>query len=507
MPQDRLPEAGSCVALTDDQVIVIGSGPSGAVSADRLVHRGVQVLMLDAGLRAPKGLLVKAAGNTLVRKMGWAEYSTDRINPASGNEVTWPSSLSLGGLSNYWTAAVPRYAPDDFTDGARLDERYRWPISYDELVPFYEAAERLLTVTAGDPIPGLPSNVAAYTHHLSDDWQAIADRAANEGHGMGALPMAKGRPWMVARRGTEFSSYECVVAPLLQAPRFKLVTGAQVSRLNWSPSSGKVESVEYLDRRTGELVTARGASVVVAAGTVDTTTLLLRSTSSAFPEGLGNTSGLVGRYLHDHPRTWWPARPSRPLKALSHPVYVARAPHAETDPMMAVSLTFGLSAPAERLRTFYGGRSRMFGVQVFGTMVPSPDIGIKLEDGGGADPRSCRPLIRLRYDDDVLTNVVSARQRLQDVFSSAGVAVELPGPFNALLPGSSVHFAGTVRMHDDPAFGVLDRWNRIRDVPNVLVCDSSCFPSGPEKNPTLTSMAIAIRAADHLATELGFPPE
>ena len=90
--------------------------------------------------------------------MGWTEYSTDRLDPATADDVDWISSLSLGGLSNYWTAAVPRFAPADFLDGKRLDERYVWPITYDDLVPHYEQAERALTVTAGDTITGVPSN-------------------------------------------------------------------------------------------------------------------------------------------------------------------------------------------------------------------------------------------------------------------------------------------------------------------------------------------------------------
>ena len=86
--------------------------------------------------------------------------------------------------------------------------------------------------------------------------------------------------------------------------------------------------------------------------------------------------------------------------------------------------------------------------------------------------------------------------------ASAGVDVEVPGPFHELVPGSSVHYAGSVRMHASPQFGVLDSWNRMYDVPNVAVVDPSCFPTGPEKNPTLTAMALAARAADRLADDL-----
>ena len=98
--------------------------------------------------------------------------------------------------------------------------------------------------------------------------------------------------------------------------------------------------------------------------------------------------------------------------------------------------------------------------------------------------------------------MAAAPGRLGEVFASAGIGLEVPGPFHELRPGSSVHYGGSVRMHDKPEFGVLDRWNRMHEVPNVVVADSSCFTTGPEKNPTLTAMAIAIRAADHLADSL-----
>jgi choline dehydrogenase-like flavoprotein len=92
------------------------------------------------------------------------------------------------------------------------------------------------------------------------------------------------------------------------------------------------------------------------------------------------------------------------------------------------------------------------------------------------------------------------------VLRSAGIGVEIPGPFHDLRPGSSVHFGGSLRMHDDPEHGVVDAWNRMHDVPNVLATDMSCFTTGPEKNPTLTAMAISMRAADRLATDLGHGP-
>lgn len=486
--------------MDDDRVIVIGSGPCGAMAAATLVGRGVNVLMLDAGLRAPRGLIVRAAGNTVMRRMGWAEYSTDRLDPATTDDVDWISSLSLGGLSNYWTAAVPRFAPADFLDGKRLDERYVWPITYDELIPHYERAEQALTVTAGEAISGVPSNTTSFTKRLPADWRQLAAAATRHGHGVGALPMAKGRPWMAARRGTEFCSYHCVIAPLLTSSNFELTTGAHVVRLDWSGE--RVDTVTYIDRRTRRVETVRGRAVVVAAGAIDSTTLLLRSTSTDFPSGLGNSNGLVGRYLHDHPREWWTAVPERPMRALAHPVYVARDAHDDAEPLMGSSITLGLSATKERLRTYYRGRSAAFGAQVFGTMVPTPDVGVALPAGAATDDPAVRPVLTLRYDAAAVDNLMAARERLRTVFADAGLGLAVPGPFHELRPGSSVHYGGSVRMHASPEFGVLDGWNRIHDAPNVVVADSSCFTTGPEKNPTLTAMAIAARAAQQLATDL-----
>ena len=117
------------------------------------------------------------------------------------------------------------------------------------------------------------------------------------------------------------------MAPLLSSDQFTLVRGAQVTRLNWNKAEQRVESVDYIDRTSRRLTTMRGRAGVLAAGAVDTTTILLRSVSAEFPDGVGNSRGLVGRYLHDHPREWWPASPAKPMRALAHPMYLSRQPY------------------------------------------------------------------------------------------------------------------------------------------------------------------------------------
>lgn len=483
-----------------ERIIVVGAGPCAAVAARELVRAGREVTMLDAGRRAPRGVLVRAGGHTALRLVQPGYIDVNRQNSATDPNMEWKSSHSLGGLTNYWTGAVPRFHPDDFIDGARVDERYDWPIRYDDLVPFYELVEDDLQITAGAPFDNIPSGRSAHRWDPPADWQEFAAAVAQHGDSLCPAPIAKGRPWMVALRPREFTSYHCIIRPLLREPNFRLVTSARVLRVNHDATSGRAASVDYLDRRSNTRVTVPAHAVVVAAGAIDTTEILLRSVSDAFPTGLGNTDGVLGGYLHDHPKEWWPVHLSTPLTAINHPMVISREAFDASEPMLAASLTIGLASGRDRLRDFAGRRVHRVGVQVLGTMIPSPDRRISLSsDVAPDDPRSAVD-IDLRFDDAAVSTLLRARNRFQEIFAATGHPVQI-GPFHELSPGSSYHLGGTVRMHERREFGVLDAWNRVHDVPNVVVCDASCFTTGPEKNPTLTAMAIAARAARRLAAD------
>jgi choline dehydrogenase-like flavoprotein len=459
--------------------------------------------MLESGGRRPRGMIVRAAGNTVLRYVSHAEIRRDRHASATDADTRWFSSLSLGGLSNYWTGAVPRFDPADFDEGARIDERYRWPIGYDDVAPFYSRAERYLDITGvARAVPNLPMNDIRYATTLAPGWTDLAERSSGRGVWMVPLPMAKGSPWMIAMRPTEFNSYTRIVRPLCERDDFELVRNAHVQDLTWSPSPGRVSGVRYIDRRTGELRSMAADAVVVAAGALDTTRILLSSTTTDHPDGLGNADGVLGRYVHDHPKEWWMFETERPLPLPAHPVYIPRENPASSPPLMAASHTIGLASPRDRPRTFFRGRGRRFGVQIFGTMRPADDMRVSLSRSAVDEFGQAALDIDMHYDSAARDNLRRARQRLFDAFAEAGNPVRGPDAYPLLEPGSSVHYGGTVRMHDRREYGVLDRWNRVRDVPNVVVADSSCFTTGPEKNPTLTAMAIAIRASDHLADEL-----
>jgi choline dehydrogenase-like flavoprotein len=489
--------------MTDERrVVVIGSGPAGAMAARELVLDGIPVTMLESGTGFQQGALVRLGSKNLFRVK--PNLQEEKEYEVSGDPDTrYFAQYALGGMSNCWTSAVPRFAPEDFTEGERLHERYRWPISYADLAPYYEKAERLLDITAqSQDVPQLPAGYAAYRKDIPSDWKPVQQSAKRHGQGFTTMPLADGPPAMAVLRGTAFNSYSAIVRPLLRSERFRLQTGFHALQLIWSPQKRKVEGVVCHNRRSGETEYLAADAVVVACGPLGSVKLLHNSVCSDFPQGLGNSQGLLGHFLHDHPREWWPVHLNRPLTILAPPAYMTRLPHERSTPLMATSWTLGAVGMKDTIRSRFRAKSTLVGVQLFGTMVPSetclarPSATKKDEFGLPALD------INIQYRAEEIDNVVQARRHLIKVLNEAGCEAKIGEVVDALHPGMAVHYGGAARMHAKPGYGVLDAWNRVYGAPNVLVCDAACFTTGAEKNPTLTVMAIAARAATRLARDL-----
>lgn len=484
------------------RVVVIGSGPAGGIAARELVRSGIPVTMLEAGERLQPGVLLRLWGSNLYRRK--PRLPESRLHTISGDPRTvWYTDLTLGGLSNHWTGAVPRFAPEDFTEGERLHERFKWPLTYEELVPFYEKVEPLLMITGSTAdVLNLPAGQVAYPRRLPEKWQEIDRLAKRHGQALTTMPLADGPPSMLVRRGTAFNSFTNIVRPLLNSPHFQLKTGAHALHLEWSPAKHKVDAVVYHDRHSGQTRRLAADAVVIACGALRSVKLLFDSACKEFPEGMGNSEGILGRFLHDHPREWWTFDVDRPLALLSPPAYLTRLPYDSSAPLMATSWTLGTVGLKDRIRSRFGGAGNTVGVQVFGTMLPSekchakPSPEQKDEFGlPGLD-------IDIRFSDEEVDNVVRSRQHLLNLMAEAGYHARLGDVVPQLFPGTAAHFGGTVRMHAKRKYGVLDSWNRVYDAPNVIVCDAGCFTTAAEKNPTLTVMALALRAAWRLSEDL-----
>jgi glucoside 3-dehydrogenase (cytochrome c) catalytic subunit len=260
--------------------------------------------------------------------------------------------------------------------------------------------------------------------------------------------------------------------------------------------------VQYVDRVTGSNHRVRGAAVVVAAGPLASTKLLLQSSCPDFPDGIGNTEGILGHFLHDHPNQWSELEVDQPLPALDHNVYLTRAPYGESAPLRGAAVILGALSKWDRLASLARRSTRRFGVVTFGTMVPTRDNYVRLHPEKRDEFGFPILDIHIRFGPEVQPTLSDSHERLRAILSAAGYASSLVHPVQSLTPGWASHYGGTARMHRSPQYGVLDGWNRLHEVDNVVVADASCFTTGAEKNPTLTVMALSARAAHRLADDL-----
>ena len=483
------------------RVVLIGTGPAGAAAAVTLHRAKIALTVLEAGSEsAPRGLTVRSPGLTLAhRRSSKLEYPPDSRAEPDG-PPHWFFDMSPGGLTNHWSCAVPRFAPPDFTDGDRLGEAWRWPICYDDLHADYPEMERLLHVGGcGEDAPNQPGNEVRHRLKLAKDWSGLIAQASARGHGLVALPKAYGAEWTATRAATPFNSYVRLLAGIPRSPQFDIVFGARATRLEWSQDLGRVVRVHYADEMGVEHSVAASA-VVVAAGALSSSRLLLESRSDRFPDGLGNEHGVLGRYLHDHPLGKLELELNRPL-SIHPPAYLTRAPYGETPPLCGVGSILW-SGTGTRVRSWLRlqrDKSALVGFNLFGTMTPAEKTQMTLQPA--VSGRATPVAVQLRFDETCLREMDKARDRLLEILEAAGLRPRVKQWF-VERPGWAVHFGGTARMHASAGHGVVDGFCRVHGVPNVRVVDSACFTTGPEKNPTLTAMAIAARACRHLAEEL-----
>jgi choline dehydrogenase-like flavoprotein len=237
---------------------------------------------------------------------------------------------------------------------------------------------------------------------LPDGWSDLVEPAAALGHDLVPLPMAKGAPWMAARRGTEFNSWTSIIDPLTD----------------------------------------------------------------------------------DH----------RALQLPAHPVYMTRCAPDRSDPLIARSWTIGLASRGDRPKTYVGLRGTRFAAQVFDTMVPTPDHRVRLDDGPVDALGQRRLRIRITYDQQVRRTMIGARDRLREVFAGAEYHLRPSWTSTRRCARGSPCTTGARCDARRPTARHGRRRQPAARRPNVYVVDQSAFTTGPEKNPTLTAMAIAARA-------------
>lgn len=488
----------------ESSVVVVGSGPPGSAAVHFLAQRGVDVTLLEAGSsRSALGLTVRVRGFTVAKWRRPLLRRSDGVQMTGDDSTEFDEDISPGGLTNHWSCAVPRFSREDFRDAERAGEEFRWPVGYDDVEPWYDRVEPLLHV-AGDGAGFLhvPAGRVRTVWKLRQDWSAIAAEAERQGRNVLAIPYVYGADTTVTLSGTVFNSFIRLVRPLERAKRVTVRYDAAVQRLEWSKDKGRVEAVVYRDTRTGEEHRVPCRAVVLAAGAINTAKILLESESPEFPNGLGNTEGVLGRYLHDHPLAKLVVELDQGLS--THPAaYISRR-KLERDPPLRAAQAAQWTGAAIFAKSLLGGtpgRLPWVGFSVFGTMPPTTanSVAFSNEPTNAGAPR---PLaLRIEHPPESIDFLSETRDDIVDILSRAGLRPKVT-VWKVERPGNAKHFAGTCRMHSSPRFGMLNGLGRLHAVPNVVVADSSAFTTGPEKNPVLTAMALAARASDLLASDL-----
>ncbi len=539
--------------------IVVGSGATGGWAAKRLSEAGLKVALLEAGRsmtareftehmpsfklkyrnHSPEVLRTRPIQRQCYACMeyNYEWFVNDLENPYStppDKPFTWQRLRVLGGRSLVWGRQSYRLSDVDFKAASRDGYDVDWPFSYADLAPYYDIVERYVGITGasegnemlpdGQFLP--PMKMSCGEVRLRDSIKKKFGRTLTIGRAAILTQPHNGRAPChycgPCERGcmtySYFSSPFTTVKDALKTGKCTLITDAIVSHVDMTPDANKARGVTFIDRTTKETRQVRGKTVILCAQALESTRILLNSSTSEYSQGLANSSGLLGHYLMDHvvgggasgifedlnipPSANPPHRPNG--------IYVVRyrnTPATGKHPHFLRGYGFqGGSEPefnmsAQGLGVDYKKAVKLgyYGVSLgaFGESLANFDnfceIDPTLKDAWGI------PALRIS-----MTHGKNEAALMRDAGITAAEMLETAGAKNIRLttntemPGMAIHEVGTARMGDDPKKSVLDPFCQSHDVKNLLVTDGSCFVSSGCQNPTLTMMAITVRACDHL---------
>ncbi|MGW2677687.1 FAD-dependent oxidoreductase [Streptomyces sp. NPDC001436] len=495
-------------------VIVVGSGAAGGWAAKTLAERRLRVLVLEAGPLLAGDHRVDRAAHTGARQPVQSRCSAyeqanshlfvdDLDNPYQtppDAPFHWFRGRQAGGRMLLWAGVSLRMSDREFAGTAPDVPHHRaWPLRHRDLAPYYTRVEEFLRVTGGgESTPAAPPPAAVRRRPLTRGEQRLAEAVAARWPGRQVITSRTA----VAEAGS-------VLSAALATGRVRLRPDAVVTRLELDDRGRRAEGVVFVDRRTGATHRQRAAAVLLCASAVESVRILLNTRTRHHPDGLGNHTDQLGRYLLDHTAgvsasglVPGPEGPPRPLPGPGF-VPVCHIPDFG-DATRPFPGGYGINVFAPEVLPQNSGSAAWasaggtpFRMWASGEVLPHPDNRITLADRTDAwgVPQA---RIRLVYGPGERAMALDQATEMTAMARAAGFTV-LDVNDRPLPPGSSVHELGGAAMGTDPAHSVVDAGHRLWRVPNVLVTDGACFPTAGWQNPALTIMALAARAADRLA--------
>lgn len=563
--------------------IIVGSGAGGGMAGYVMANAGLKVLMLEAGpyydpakhsqqLFWPWQSLRRGAGSTRpfgefdAAYGGW-EIDGEPYTRAEGTQFDWFRSHMLGGRTNHWGRISLRFGPRDFKGKSHDGIGEDWPISYEDVKPFYDRIDRMLGIYGtkegleNDPdgifmkppkprlheimlkkaaakvgVPVLPGRGSVLTEDLPDN----PDRKKCFYCGQCARS---------CRIYGDFSSSSCLVIPAQKyTQNLELICNAMVREV-LTNEEGLATGVAYVNKEDGLEYQVKGKVVVLAASACSTARIMLNSRSDQHPNGIGNSSGVVGKYLHDSTGV-----------ALGgiHPELLDRKRYNEDgvgsvhiySPWWVDNKKAGLDFPRGYHIEYWGGMGMPaygfgFGVPFLNDRVPARDGGKKEVGGYGTslkddyrrfygaslgmagrgtaiarednlceiDPNTVDqwgiPVLRFNYkwSDYEVKQAKHMQETFQEIMHSLGAMITwgVQGPetnYGLEAPGRIIHEVGTTRMGDDPKRSVLNKWCQSHDVKNLFVTDGGPIVQQGDKNCTWTILALSLRTSEYIVEEL-----
>lgn len=547
-------------------VCIIGSGAAGGTAAMVLTQGGLDAVLLEAGPMlnpekdykehvwpyelphrgvGPGGMYYKIPYiSEFSAPNGFFQIDGEPYSVAPGSDFSWFRSRILGGRTNHYARISLRMAEWDFKPGSTDGVGEDWPISYQDLAPYYDKVEAYIGVFGSrENIPSSPDGIfqPPPKPHCFD----LVVKKACDKLGIPCIPGRKavitqpthgrppchycgqcGRGCMTA---SNFSSSQVLIPPAQATRRLTIIPNAMAREI-LVDESGKASAVSYIDKTLKEEKQVRARTIVVAASACESARLLLNSRSPRFPNGLANSSGAVGRYLTDSvgstlvgyfPKMeklpphnddgasgfhmfipWWKWKQKNEfLRGYHIEFWGGRGMPAPGSFRHVCRMVEGYGADLKRnIRRMHGA---FIGFSGRGEMIPNEqsycEIDPNLVDRWGI------PVLRFHFRH--AENEIKMAKDMQETFeqlirAAGGEPMKSPfppeRPYHIMRPGEVIHELGTVRMGENPRNSVLNGYCQAHDVRNLFVMDGGCFVTNPDKNPTLTITALAWRASDYL---------
>jgi choline dehydrogenase-like flavoprotein len=534
------------MASSKFDVCVVGSGPGGGIATYVLAAAGLKVALVEAGPRLRPGIDYNAHANVYEHlDARLAAGLNSPISSVSGdfsdrNHFTGVGDnpghgllRAVGGRSLCWAGHSLRFGPLDFR---------RWPIAYDQVAPYYSRAERFMGVYGSrDGLSNMPDGEYTRTVALRCGEQVLkrgVNRLKRQGRAMDFVAVRKAMltaPHFSKRalchycghcmEGCEvdakYTSANTPVPLAMRTGNLTMFTDSTMTRILMD-SGRRVTGIEYT-KRDGSINKIECRALVLACSAVETARQLLLNTSKDFPEGLANSSGQVGRNLTSHfgitVKAAFPELMNRDgsnddgtdyYHGLLTGLYWDK-PHKDFDGTYQVQCGSGVQPRRMAVRNIagYGAKFKRAlyeenlchaGMNMQGSLMISPkkfvDLDTTRKDRFGA----FLPRVHLHYEENELAMARDMLRVSEEIIHAAGGSVSSKP--KEITPSSLVidsnHWVGTARMGGDAKTSVVNTFGQSHDIPNLFIGDASVFAAYPEKNPTLTNIALSWRMSEHL---------